>query len=76
MMYSRPRLSELVCVSTVLGTFHSSTWKLPVSPSSVGSLQLPLVLRNVDSTLSGVIQGTLVLAALIGRGLAERRVKA
>ncbi len=46
------------------------------SALNVGSLQLPLVLRNVDSTLSGVIQGTLVLSALIGRGLDQRRSRA
>jgi simple sugar transport system permease protein len=54
-------------------------WVLPVafffSVLNVGSLQLPLVLEKVDSSLSGVIQGTLVLAALIGRGFAEINVK-
>lgn len=43
------------------------------SALNVGSLQLPLVLQRVDSSLSGVIQGVLVLAALMGRGLAQRR---
>jgi general nucleoside transport system permease protein len=37
----------------------------------VGSLQLPLSL-NLESSLSGVIQGTLVLFALLGRGFSER----
>ncbi len=54
-------------------------WVLPVafffSALNVGSLQLPLVLEKVDSSLSGVIQGMLVLAALIGRGFAEINVK-
>ena len=45
------------------------------SALTVGSLQLPLVLQKVDSSLSGVIQGTLVLFALVGRGLAEVRGK-
>lgn len=45
------------------------------SALNVGSLQLPLVLEKVDSSLSGVIQGMLVLFALIGRGLAEVRGK-
>lgn len=45
------------------------------SALNVGSLQLPLVLQKVDSSLSGVIQGTLVLFALIGRGWAERSKK-
>jgi simple sugar transport system permease protein len=45
------------------------------SALTVGSLQLPLVLQKVDSSLSGVIQGTLVLFALVGRGLADLRKK-
>jgi simple sugar transport system permease protein len=45
------------------------------SALNVGSLQLPLVLQKVDSSLSGVIQGMLVLFALIGRGLAEIKAK-
>jgi len=45
------------------------------SAINVGSLQLPLVLERVDSSISGVIQGMLVLFALIGRGLAEVRGK-
>ncbi len=42
------------------------------SALNVGSLQLPLVLQKVDSSLSGVIQGMLVLFALFGRGLAQK----
>jgi simple sugar transport system permease protein len=38
---------------------------------NIGSLQLPLSL-NLESSLAGVIQGTLVLFALLGRGLSER----
>ncbi len=45
---------------------------LPVSlffsALNIGSLQLPLDL-NLESSLAGVIQGMLVLAALLGRGL-------
>jgi simple sugar transport system permease protein len=40
------------------------------SALNVGSLQLPLVL-NMESSLAGVIQGTLVLVTLIGQGLQE-----
>ncbi|MBD2020502.1 ABC transporter permease, partial [Leptolyngbya sp. FACHB-36] len=47
---------------------------LPVSfffsALNIGSLQLPLGL-NLESSLSGVIQGTLVLFVLLGRGLSE-----
>lgn len=50
-------------------------WVLPVafffSALNVGSLQLPLSL-NLESSLSGVIQGLLVLFALLGRGLAQK----
>jgi simple sugar transport system permease protein len=41
------------------------------SALNVGSLQLPLDL-NLESSLSGVIQGTLVLFAILGRGLRDR----
>ncbi|UBF25209.1 ABC transporter permease [Kovacikia minuta CCNUW1] len=50
---------------------------LPVSlffsALNIGSLQLPLAL-NLESSLAGVIQGTLVLFALLGRGLSETDV--
>ena len=41
------------------------------SALNIGSLQLPLEL-NLESSLAGVIQGTLVLLALLGRGMAAR----
>ncbi|PZV04921.1 MAG: ABC transporter permease, partial [Leptolyngbya sp.] len=40
------------------------------SALNVGSLQLPLAL-NLESSLSGVIQGMLVLSILLGRGFSE-----
>lgn len=40
------------------------------SALNIGSLQLPLSL-NLESSLAGVIQGMLVLAVLLGRGLQE-----
>ncbi|NJK73744.1 MAG: ABC transporter permease [Richelia sp. CSU_2_1] len=47
-------------------------WILPValffSALNIGSLQLPLSL-SLESSLAGVIQGTLVLFAILGRGL-------
>ncbi len=39
---------------------------------NVGSIQLPMMLR-MDSSLAGVIQGSLVLSALAVQGLASRR---
>ncbi len=52
----------------------SALWVLPVafffSALNVGSLQLPMVLK-LESSLSGVIQGMLVLAALLSRGLSQ-----
>jgi simple sugar transport system permease protein len=50
-------------------------WILPIafffSALNIGSLQLPLSLQ-LESSLAGVIQGLLVLFALLGRGLAQR----
>lgn len=43
------------------------------STLNIGSLQLPLSL-NLESSLSGVIQGTLVLFTFLGRGLSEMKV--
>ncbi|MDX2098632.1 MAG: ABC transporter permease [Leptolyngbyaceae cyanobacterium bins.59] len=49
-------------------------WIVPVSfffsALNIGSLQLPLSL-NLESSLAGVIQGTIVLFALFGQGLAR-----
>ncbi len=45
------------------------------SALNVGSLQLPLAL-NLESSLSGVIQGTLVLFVLLARGLSETNLLA
>jgi simple sugar transport system permease protein len=41
---------------------------------NVGSIQLPIVLR-LDSSLSGVLQGTLVLVVLLATGARQRLVK-
>jgi len=41
---------------------------------NVGSIQLPIMLQ-LDSSLSGVIQGTLVLVTLIGAGVRGRLVR-
>jgi len=71
-------LGFLGLLVVMLANFNP-VWVLPIafffSALNVGSLQLPLVLEKVDSSLSGVIQGMLVLAALIGRGLAEINTK-
>ncbi|MBD2101461.1 ABC transporter permease [Leptolyngbya sp. FACHB-261] len=42
------------------------------SALNIGSLQLPLALQ-LESSLAGVIQGTLVLFAVLGRGFSERK---
>lgn len=42
------------------------------SALNVGSLQLPLSL-NIESSLAGIIQGSLLLFALIGRGLSATK---
>jgi len=53
-------------------------WILPVSlffsALNIGSLQLPLSL-SLESSLAGVIQGTLVLFAILGRGFNKDRAK-
>ncbi len=41
---------------------------------NVGSIQLPIVLR-LDSSLAGVLQGTLVLFVLLGHGARQRLLK-
>jgi len=41
---------------------------------NVGSIQLPIVLQQ-DSTLAGVLQGTLVLFVLLGQGVRQRLLK-
>ncbi|MBD1850404.1 ABC transporter permease [Leptolyngbya sp. FACHB-711] len=55
----------------------SNAWLiLPIgfffSALNIGSLQLPLAL-DLESSLSGVIQGTIVLFALLGRGFSQRK---
>ncbi|MBL1175729.1 ABC transporter permease [Pantanalinema sp. GBBB05] len=42
---------------------------------NVGSLQLPLSL-NLESSLAGIIQGTIVLFAILGRGFSQITTKA
>ncbi|HTX74380.1 MAG TPA: ABC transporter permease [Rectinemataceae bacterium] len=41
---------------------------------NVGSIQLPIVLK-LDSSLAGVLQGTLVLFVLLGQGVRQRVLK-
>jgi ABC-type uncharacterized transport system permease subunit len=41
---------------------------------NIGSIQLPIVLK-LDSTLSGVIQGTLVLSVLLVEGARQKLFK-
>jgi simple sugar transport system permease protein len=55
---------------------NSMFWVLPVvvlfASFTVGSIGLPLQL-DVDSSISGVLQGALVLFALAARGLEQRK---
>lgn len=54
----------------------SPAWVLPVAVAfacfTVGSIQLPLAL-SIDSSISGVLQGALVLFALAARGMGRKR---
>jgi simple sugar transport system permease protein len=53
-------------------------WAAPVAlffaALNVGSIQLPIMLR-VDSSLAGVIQGTLVLFVILGKGMEGKFLK-
>ncbi|MCL5995568.1 MAG: ABC transporter permease [Chloroflexi bacterium] len=70
-------LGFLALLVVMLISFNA-LWILPMafffSGLNVGSLQLPMALR-LESSLAGVIQGTLVLFALLARGLSERAGK-
>jgi simple sugar transport system permease protein len=68
-------LSLLIVMLAAFNALFVAPVALFFAALNVGSLQLPLVLEKVDSSLSGVIQGTLVLFALVGRGIAEVRSK-
>ena len=41
---------------------------------NVGSIQLPIVLK-LDSSLAGVLQGSLVLLVILGQGVRQRLLK-
>lgn len=62
----------LLALLVVLLVDARPAWVLPVSLVfacfTVGSTQLPLTLQ-VDSSISGVLQGALVLSALVARGM-------
>jgi simple sugar transport system permease protein len=66
----------LLALLVVLLVRASPAWVLPIAAAfaifTVGSVQLPLAL-GADSSIAGVLQGALVLFALLGRGLGARR---
>lgn len=68
----------LLALLIVLLVQAQPIWLLPIvllfASFAIGSVQLPLAL-NVDSNISGVLQGSLVLFALMARGIQERRQK-
>jgi simple sugar transport system permease protein len=57
---------------------YQALWAAPVAlffaALNIGSIQLPVVLK-MDSTLAGVLQGTLVLFVLLADGVRQRLVK-
>jgi len=63
-------LSLLIAMLIGLNAWLILPFAFFFSALNVGSLQLPLAL-NLESSLSGVIQGMIVLFALLGRGLSE-----
>lgn len=68
-------LGFLSLLVVMLANFNPM-WILPIafffSALNVGSLRLPLEFQ-LESALAGVIQGLLVLFALLGRGISERK---
>lgn len=58
---------------------YQALWAVPVSlffaALNIGSIQLPIVLQ-LDSTLSGVLQGALVLFVLLMSGVRQRMLQA
>jgi simple sugar transport system permease protein len=66
----------LLALLAVLLVRASPAWVLPICAAfavfTLGSVQLPLAL-GADSSIAGVLQGALVLFALLGRGLSRRR---
>jgi general nucleoside transport system permease protein len=57
---------------------YQAIWIAPIAlfyaALNIGSVQLPINLK-LDSSLSGVLQGTLVLFVLIGEGIRQRYIK-
>jgi ABC-type uncharacterized transport system permease subunit len=66
----------LLALLVVLLSNARAAWILPISVLfavfTVGSTQLPLTLQ-IDSSISGVLQGALVLTALALRGLKQSK---
>ncbi len=54
---------------------YQALWVAPIAlfyaALNIGSVQLPITLQ-LDSTLSGVLQGTLVLFVILGQGIRQR----
>jgi len=54
---------------------YRAIWAAPVAfffaALNIGSIQLPIVLK-LDSTLSGVLQGALVLSVILVDGIRKR----
>lgn len=66
----------LLALLVVLLVRFNPLWALPVALAfacfTIGSIQVPLAL-NIDSSISGVLQGALVLFALAAGGLVRKR---
>lgn len=66
----------LLALLVVLLVRASPAWVLPIAVAfaifTVGSVQIPLKL-GADSSIAGVLQGALVLFALLARGLSGRK---
>jgi simple sugar transport system permease protein len=57
---------------------YQAIWAAPVAlfyaALNIGSIRLPIVLK-LDSSLSGVLQGMLVLFVLLGEGVRQRLLR-
>ena len=57
---------------------YQAIWAIPVAfffaALNIGSIQLPIVMK-LDSSLSGVLQGVLVLFVLLTEGVRQKFVK-
>ena len=65
---------RIASVNAPVPIFPNLQTHIDAAALNIGSIQLPVVLK-LDSTLAGVLQGTLVLFVLLSDGLRQRLIK-